>query len=191
MSISVKTICDGSLVRIALGFNAGCNPESRRGAFGELYLRHFRKVRAICFRRCGSADLADDYAQDVFIVALEKLVQLRDPERFGSWVCTLASRYALNRVIRRAPEYPVSDAQAGALQSRDSSPDTAAELREERAAVLAALHQLPDPDGAILAARYYCGSPVRQIADDLSVPLGTAKRRLSTARRRLRAALVA
>lgn len=75
---------DADLVREALG--------GRPGAFGLLYERHLPRLhRYLCFR-VSDTELAMDLAQDVFIRALRSLAQLREPERFGAWLLSIASR---------------------------------------------------------------------------------------------------
>ena len=54
-------------------------------AFGVLYDRFGRLVRAICYDRLGHQADAEDLAQEVFLTAFDKLDQLQNPEKFGSW----------------------------------------------------------------------------------------------------------
>lgn len=64
----------------------------RPGAFGLLYERHLPRLYRYLRFRVSDADLAMDLLQDVFIQALRFLGQLREPERFGSWLLVIASR---------------------------------------------------------------------------------------------------
>ncbi len=66
---------------------------SRRGetlAFGELYDRHARLIRAICCDATKQLDAAEDLTQEVFLRAFERLYQLRDDQRFAAWLCEIA-----------------------------------------------------------------------------------------------------
>lgn len=77
-------VADGDLVRQALG--------GQPGAFGLLYERHVRRLhRYLCFR-VADAELAMDLVQDTFILALRSIAQLREPDRFGAWLLSIASR---------------------------------------------------------------------------------------------------
>ena len=59
-----------------------------RQAFGELVSRHREHVVDVTYRMCGDVRLAEDAAQEAFIVAFEKLWQLQQPaaqELHGHW----------------------------------------------------------------------------------------------------------
>ncbi len=55
-------------------------------AYGELYDRYARLVRAICFETTGDLIQAQDLSQEVFFRAYRRLADLRDPGRFGNWL---------------------------------------------------------------------------------------------------------
>ncbi|MBN2210343.1 MAG: RNA polymerase sigma factor [Sedimentisphaerales bacterium] len=61
-----------------------------RMAFGELYDRYARVVRSICFHETGNLGEAQDLTQDVFMRAYGKLKKLRQQERFGPWLVSIA-----------------------------------------------------------------------------------------------------
>lgn len=67
---------------------------------------HFRRLR-------WATEDAADLTSEVFSIALERLPQLRDGERVGGWLWTIASRQAANRrradQRRRAREQEVSE----------------------------------------------------------------------------------
>ena len=72
-----------------------------RSAFGRLVEAFERTVYAICLRRLGDASEAMDLTQEVFLHAINRLNQLREPERFKSWLMISASRMATNQISRR------------------------------------------------------------------------------------------
>ena len=61
-----------------------------RNAFAELYDRWAGLIRAMCFDVTRDLDTAEDLAQEVFLRALRKLGDLRDPPRFVSWLMGIA-----------------------------------------------------------------------------------------------------
>ena len=77
-----------------------------REAFGELFGLFERTVLSIGMRRLGDYNEAEELCQDVFIQALTKIRQLREPRCFGSWLRSIANRLAINRLVRRAPATP-------------------------------------------------------------------------------------
>ncbi|MBW3599554.1 MAG: hypothetical protein KY475_20070, partial [Planctomycetes bacterium] len=60
--------------------------EGDRAAFGRLFERFERHVFAVALRRLGNYNEAQELTQDVFVQAMQKIGQLRQPEAFGGWL---------------------------------------------------------------------------------------------------------
>ncbi len=73
-----------------------------RQAFGQLYDRFGRLVRAICYDSVGNSSDADDLSQEVFLRAYRKLNQLHQPERFGHWITEIARNMSKDWLRRSA-----------------------------------------------------------------------------------------
>ena len=71
-----------------------------RLAFGVLFTRFERHVMAIALRRLGDFGEAQELCQDVFIQAMKKIRQLREPEAFAGWLRSITNRMAINRIVR-------------------------------------------------------------------------------------------
>ncbi len=165
--------------------------EGDREAFGALVEQFQRTVHAICLRRLGNPSEALEMTQEVFLHVLRRLDQLREPERFAGWLRQVAVRMAINRATRRT--HPAS-VEAGVLElASERRDDPLAELiaRERAHRLWEALGRLKAIDREALVAFYIQGQSLFEIAGSLDVPLGTVKRRLHTARRRLKAELEA
>jgi len=160
-----------------------------RAAFDRLVRRFEPRVLRVVAARLGNAADAREVAQEVFLAAYTKLAQLRQPESFPRWLSRIAERRALNRAVRR--RYVVtagSEVLDGRVDSGPTPFETA--LREERAGqVWDGLSRLRAMDRQALTAFYIDGRSLNQISDELDVPLGTVKRRLHVARKRLRSEL--
>ena len=63
-----------------------------KAAYEKLYDRYAPLIRAVCYDTTGNLADAQDLAQDVFMRAYDKLVTLRDPDRFGKWLVGIARR---------------------------------------------------------------------------------------------------
>ena len=71
-----------------------------RLAFGQLVERYERAVYSTALRRLGNHAEAQELVQEVFVQALRKLPQLREPEAFGGWLRSITTRMAINRATR-------------------------------------------------------------------------------------------
>lgn len=164
-----------------------------RDAFGLLVEQFHRTVYAICLGRLGNASEAMELTQDVFLHVMKRLDQLREPERFAGWLRQVAARMAINRATRHVPPASVeTEVLEGAEASmhRDDPLDTL--INRERAAKLwNGLNRLKDLDRETLIAFYIQGRSLLEMSEALDAPIGTIKRRLHTARKRLKAELQA
>jgi RNA polymerase sigma-70 factor (ECF subfamily) len=157
-----------------------------RAAFGELVARFEPAVRAVALARLRDIHEAVELTQEVFIHAMTKLPQLRDPHCFVSWLRQITVRMAINKATRRhavqgaAPEMlaNAADVQGGPLDEMIRA--------ENRAAVRKGLARLKPIDRATLEAFYLRGRTLKQMSRDFETPIGTIKRRLHVARHRLR-----
>ncbi len=163
-----------------------------REAFGELVEQFQRTVHAICLRRLGNTSEALEMTQEVFLHVLRRLDQLREPERFAGWLRQVAVRMAINRATRRsAPPTVEAVVLEGAATERQDGPLDTLISRERAHHLWEALDRLKTIDREVLVAFYIHGQSLIEIAEALDAPIGTVKRRLHTARKRLKTELEA
>jgi RNA polymerase sigma-70 factor (ECF subfamily) len=162
-----------------------------RAAFGRLVEQFQRTVYAIALRRLGNPSEAVELTQEVFLHVMRRIGQLRDPERFAGWLRQVTVRMAINRATRRvAPVCVDTTVLEGACVAQDG-PLTELIARERAQRLWEVMAELKPLDREALLAFYIQGESLMDIAERLDVPIGTVKRRLHTARKRLKAALLA
>ncbi len=162
-----------------------------REAFGILVEQFQPTVQAVALRRLGNVSEAMELTQDVFLHVLRRIDQLREPERFAGWLRQVAVRMAINRATRRVPPSTIETSVLEATCGQDDEPIEAMISRERAERLWEAMGRLKPLDRETLIAFYIRGLSLLEIADELDVPLGTVKRRLHTARKRLRIELEA
>ena len=160
-----------------------------RAAFGELVERFQPAVYAVALARLRDVNEAVELTQEVFIHALRKLDQLRDPRCFVGWLRQITVRMAINRVTRQAPCRGADPEVIQSAPSADAGPLDNLIRAEQRAEVLQGLETLKPLDRDTLVAFYLRGRSLLQMSREFSTPVGTIKRRLHVARNRLRDAL--
>ena len=157
-----------------------------REAFGELVEQFQRTVYAIALGRLGNASEALELTQEVFLHVMRRLDQLREPERFAGWLRQVAVRMAINRATRRVVPASVDDGVLEAASGQRDEPLDALILRERAKHLWEGLNRLKPLDREALVLFYIQGMSLLEIADQLDVPVGTIKRRLHIARKRLK-----
>lgn len=156
-----------------------------RAAFGELFARYRPQIVALARRRVNDADEAEELAQDVFIKAMEKIAQLRVPEAFGGWLRQIVHRMAINRFARSGAAVACDPVTLESTCLAVGSPVGDAVMREEAAQLRAGLGRLRKLDRRTLEAFYLRGQTLIEMSDAFDAPVGTIKRRLHVARKRL------
>ncbi|TWU40924.1 RNA polymerase sigma factor [Novipirellula artificiosorum] len=156
-------------------------------AFGRLVQDYAGMVTGIAYSVLGDFDRSEDAGQEAFLEAWKKLDSLKDPNRFGSWVCAIARHRALDlaRTLGRRDArtqsvgYDVSvDRHAGAEEIAASE--------EEKALVWSSLDSLPEKYREVMVLYYRGDSSVARVAETLGENEPTIRQRLVRGREMLK-----
>ena len=143
-----------------------------RGAFAAIYDRYADRLHDFCWSVLRDRDEAADATQDAFLVAAERLGQLRDPERLRPWLYAVARSQALRRVRARsrvAPEEEMTE-----LPDPASGPEQAAERSDLRELVWNAAAGLSERDRALLDLHLRHGLEGAELGQAMGVEPGHA-----------------
>jgi len=157
-----------------------------RAAYGELIERFQPTVYALALSRLRNPTEAQELVQEVFIHAMTKLGQLRDPHCFAGWLRQITERMAINRLTRRGPVRGADPVILDNVQAAGVTPLDDLIRDEQKAKLWAGLERLKETDRATLVAFYIRGRSLKQMSREFETPIGTIKRRLHVARNRLR-----
>ena len=157
-----------------------------RSAYGELVERFQPTVYAVALAKVRNPTEAQELAQEVFIHAMTKLDQLRDPACFAGWLRQITVRMALNRLTRRGPLHKVDGEVLENAEAAGAGPLEQLVRSEQAAALYRGLDRLKPVDRATLLAFYIRGRSLKQMSREFETPVGTIKRRLHVARNRLK-----
>lgn len=156
-----------------------------RAALAELYDRHGPSLLALARRILASDDEAEDLLHHVFVeVIRDARTYDRARGSVRSWLITKTRSRALDRLrSRRRRRELAAERYVCAL-----SQERAFEL-SDRLGVRMVLGHLPSHMRTVLELAYFEGRTANEIADELDVPIGTVKSRISRATARLRGIL--
>lgn len=152
--------------------------------------RHLRNVRALLYRMLPADPELDDLVQETFVLALDKLENVREGSSIKWWLRGIAINVARHRLRRRRFLAHVGASlytpeAAAPLLSRDAPPDVVTELRN----IYAVLDRLrPDSRLALVLTRLE-GMTLAEVAQHLEISVATVSRRLATAELELKAEL--
>lgn len=151
----------------------------------QLVAEHHRVVYRYAYRLSGSTPDAEDLTQQVFLVAQQKLGQLRKIESARSWLFTIL-RNCFFKTRQRQRPVPASSLQLNIDTIPDEIPEDQ-DIDGER--LQEAINELPDGFRMVLVMFYFQECSYREIAEALDVPIGTVMSRLARAKGHLRSRL--
>lgn len=148
---------------------------------------HGDAVGRLCMAFTGAQGEAEELTQDVLLTAHDSFASYRAEGTFRSWLFTIARRVAARhletRGRREARLRLVHDA------SRPPEADELTIEKERAEKTRAALAGLKPTEREAILLRYEAGLPFREVAAACGVDEATARKRVSRALVRLRAAL--
>ena len=160
-----------------------------QAAFGQLVIKYQKRVYALTVRMCPTPELAEEAAQETFLSAWQGLPFFRGDSAFSTWLYRLASNACVD-LLRKEGRHqgPSLDDEAVSAEVPDTrpTPEAAAEQKELRAQIEAGLRTLSPEHREVLILREIQQLSYDEIADALSLDLGTVKSRISRGRRQLR-----
>ena len=146
-----------------------------------VYERSRRQLCAVAARYVG--DEAEDVVQDAFLSALRSGNGFRGDAAPLTWISRIVVNASIDRCRRRGRRERAHDTQ------HTSRPTMARATYDDTVAIRAALRRLTRNQRRVFVLYDVLGHTHTEIARQLAIPLGTSKRRLGDARKRLRQSL--
>jgi RNA polymerase sigma-70 factor (ECF subfamily) len=166
-------------------------------AYRELIERYRRPLYSLAMRMLRSEQDAEDLAQETF-VRMFRALDRYDPSRpFAAWLFTIATRLCIDHLRRRRIR-PISLTQRDAESDQDREidiedpglkPDELAAHEEEARHAQTLIDSLPPHYRIVVMLRHQQDLSYEEIAEALSLPLGTVKARIHRARALLKVRL--
>jgi RNA polymerase sigma-70 factor (ECF subfamily) len=161
-------------------------------AIGALIRRYQNYVFRLCFLVMRSEQDAEDMTQETFIRAFRALprFEVREGASFEAWLYRIAVNACRSRMRRKWYQVlPWPSPAPDVVAEPEAQPDRLVIKDERRGEILEAIDSLGEKHRLVVILRYYAGLSNEEIAKTLSIPSGTVRSRLHTARQRLKAVL--
>lgn len=161
-------------------------------AFASLIHLYEKRVFALAVRLCQNPEDAAEAAQEAFLAAWQGLPSFRGESSFSTWLYRLTSNACIDLLRRenrhRSSAGPSLNDEEVRLDIPDTqpSPQEAAEQQELRSLIEAGLQAMTPDHRQVLVLREIHQLSYDEIAQTLSLDVGTVKSRISRGRRQLR-----
>jgi RNA polymerase sigma-70 factor, ECF subfamily len=154
-------------------------------AFAALVRRHHATMVRVAFRYVGTARVAEDVAQDAWLALLRGLEGFEGRSTLKVWLFAIVTNLAKDRGVREARSLPFP-ALGEEVVADEDDPERKVIERETRAALVAAIGELPRRQRIVITLRDLCGVPSPEVCDLLHVSPGNQRLLLHRARRSVR-----
>ena len=185
MKQSLEKLTDAELLQ--------CYAKGDEGAFREIVNRYKDSLYAFLRQFLNHPDLVEDVFQETFLQLFTSRKSFDVNRPLRPWLFTIAANKAKDalRKAHRTTTVPIGtisededmsfDEMFNALESYNTLPDDELQRNETAARVDEVIANMPEGLREILILAYFSKFSYKQMADALSIPIGTVKSRLHTA----------
>lgn len=161
-------------------------------AFSLLVQRYQRRVFNLVFRMLQNYEEASEITQEAFLAAWQGLPSFRGDARFSTWLYRIAYNCALRQLELRKRDQALQQALQAEQTLEDDEPQAAHLTRlDNQELVQQQLSQLPPKYRIVLILRHLQEMTYEEMAEVLTMPIGTIKTHLFRARNLLKERLQA
>ncbi len=155
--------------------------QHHRRSISDLAEEHYRSVYAYAYRLSGKASDAEDLVQQTFLIAQQKIGQLRDDRKARSWLFrVLRNRFIRTLEKKRPVTASDTEIEIGEIPECEVIEDFDAEMLQ------IAINDLPDDFKLVVLMYYFDELSYKEIAAEIDIPIGTVMSRLARAKAALR-----
>ena len=170
-------------------------------AYRELLDRYQRPVFSLIYRMVRDRELAEDLAQETFVKVFNHIESFNPSYKFSSWIFKIASNLTIDSLrkkdlktisldgSRHAETADEVEATRITVESPDENPEEFLEAKELGQEIERAIGLLRPEYRTAILLRHVEGRPYEEIAEIMSIPLGTVKTYIHRARGELRETL--
>ncbi len=176
-------------------FLVAASKQGDQDAFAQLVQRYQRRIFNLVFRILQQYDEATEITQETFLAAWQGLPSFRGDARFPTWLYRIAYNCSLKQLEHRRRDRALQAAiQAEqVLQHVDDSmrADTELEAHDRQTMIQEQISNLPAKYRIVLVLRHLQEMTYEEMAEALTMPIGTIKTHLFRARNLLKERLEA
>jgi RNA polymerase sigma-70 factor (ECF subfamily) len=188
--VNTTTVTDHELVTRA--------QQGSEKAYRELLGRYQRPVFSIIYRMIRDREQAEDLAQETFVRVFNNIDRYDPRYKFSSWIFKIATNLTIDWIRRKELDTVSIDGSRNAvtaeqieatsitIASQDENPEELLEAKQLGEEIEGAISKLRPEYKAAILLRHVEGREYQEIAEILSLPLGTVKTYIHRGRNELR-----
>jgi RNA polymerase sigma-70 factor (ECF subfamily) len=160
-----------------------------REAFARLFDHYAPRLKSFLIRQGADDTQAEDIAQETMLAVWRK-AEMFDPAKAsaGTWIFTIARNLRIDAIRKaRRPEFDPND--PAFVPDPERPADEVMDADRMGRKIREALSELPEEQATVVRLSFFEDKPHAEIAEQLSLPLGTVKSRLRLAMRRIKSIL--
>lgn len=163
--------------------------------FESLYNLHKRRVFSLCLRLTGNHAVAEELAQEAFLLVFRRIQTFRGDSAFSTWLHRLTVNVVFMHIRKQrsriVPQFSLEDSESddngnASLQERLGTTDPVLDRSIDRMTLEHAIRQLPPGYRIVLVLHDIEGYEHQEIANLLDCSVGNTKSQLHKARLKLR-----
>jgi RNA polymerase sigma-70 factor, ECF subfamily len=151
-------------------------------AYSQLFQKYYSQIYAICLAILKNPQDSEELTQEIFILAYQKLNQLRKPEKFFPWLKKITRNQSKNRIQKSDPKIVSLD--FAKSQEVSDDPESQVLRQELMDSIMQAIRSLPDKDRQVVQARID-GLNHTEISERFGISIQASMNRLHRARKQL------
>jgi RNA polymerase sigma-70 factor (ECF subfamily) len=167
-------------------------------AYRELLGRYQRPVFSLVYRMLRDREQSEDLAQETFVRVFNNIGRYDPKYKFSSWIFKIATNLTIDHIRKKevatvsidGSRYAVTadeiEASTITVASGDENPEELLEAKELGESIEQAIGALRAEYRTAILLRHVEGREYQEIADIMSLPLGTVKTFIHRARHELR-----
>ena len=150
-------------------------------SFRSLIERHQGKIYYLGLKFFRNTEDAEDFSQDVFIRAFDKLKTFKGDVPFSGWLYKLAFNLAVNTY--RVKRFNLSPLEAhGEIEDSSINPESSAIEHETQNIIQKLVSSLPESYHIVIKMHYFDGLSYPEIAEITEIPVNTIKSHIRRAK---------
>ena len=161
--------------------------DGSEGAWRMLVNAYSKRIFNMAYQFAGSFEEAEDLTQDIFLKLYNSLSKYDFKKDFSAWFFTLSKNHLIDHYRRTKWEKKTRDEfdEHFLASETDDGPEIGLVKEESKRTIWSALNSLPSEIRMTVILRDVQGKSYEEVAEVMSLPLGTVKSRINRGRLQL------